>query len=132
MGSNSKKMMIPTASLHDVLSLGRQLGLPDSTVEALLILSTKRLRFQTNRQLVELPCESERHLVVLVVHRRAGVDADIKGFVNRHEKRYGVGNPFAGHSVSVNGQHAVSAFTETGTVVFEVKHDSVLARREGW
>ena len=41
-------------------------------------------------QLVELAGEAERHLVVVVVDRRARVDADVEGLVDRHEERNGV------------------------------------------
>src|SRR5580704_19384692 len=34
-----------------------------------------------NGQLVQLAVELERHLVILIVHRRSRVHADVKGFV---------------------------------------------------
>ena len=35
-----------------------------------------------------------------------------------------------GDFLAIHRQHAGSAFTETGTVILEIKHDGVLAGRE--
>ena len=44
-------------------------------------------RSELEGQLVDLAGEGERHLVVLVVHPRAGVDADVEGLVRRQQER---------------------------------------------
>ena len=87
-------------------------------------------RNQLDRQLVELAGEPERRLVVVVVHARAGIHPDVEGLVNRHEERNGVRHRLAGDFLAVHRQDAGAALAETGTVVFEVKHDGVLAGRE--
>jgi hypothetical protein len=38
----------------------------------------------------ELASETERHLIIAVVHWRAGVHADVKGFVDAHQEGDGV------------------------------------------
>ena len=73
--------------------------------------------------------EAERHLVVVVVDRRAGIDADVEGLVDRHQERDGVRDLLAGDLLAVDLQHAGAALAEAGSVVGEVEHDRVLARR---
>jgi hypothetical protein len=38
-------------------------------------------RPEIDRQFVHLPIKAERHLVILVVHRSAGINADIEGLI---------------------------------------------------
>ena len=87
-------------------------------------------RPELDGQLVELAGEAERRLVVLVVHARAGIHADIEGLVDRHEGRDGVRDLLAIHFLAVHRQDAGAALGHAGAVVFEVKHDGVFARRE--
>lgn len=50
-------------------------------------------RPEVKGQLIDLAVETERHLVVVVIHSRAGVDADIEGFVLRQQERNRFRNP---------------------------------------
>jgi len=70
----------------------------------------------------------KRYLVVLVVHRRARVDADVEGLVNDHEERNRVRDLLAGDVLAVHLQDTGAALAKAGSVVFEVEYDSVLAR----
>ena len=58
-------------------------GLGESFRKDLSILGRKLLRSQVEGHLGEFAREAERHLVILVVHWRAGVYADVKRFVRR-------------------------------------------------
>ena len=40
------------------------------------------LRPELEGELVELACETERHLIIFVVHRRSGVHTNVEGFVD--------------------------------------------------
>src|SRR5690349_16374406 len=51
------------------------------------VVARELLRRELERDLVELPGEAERDLVVLVVHRCTGVDADVEGLINGHKER---------------------------------------------
>ena len=62
--------------------------------ELLLLLGGRRNQFECH--LAELAGEAERQLVVLVVHPRAGIHADVQGLVDRQDGRDGVGNLLAG------------------------------------
>src|SRR5215475_6229872 len=55
--------------------------------ETLLVLGRELRPIDRQRQLVELAGERERHLVLLVVHRRAGVGTDVEGLVELHDDR---------------------------------------------
>ena len=85
---------------------------------------------QLDRQLVELAGEAERRLVVVVVHARAGIDSDIEGLVDGKATWNSVRDGFLGDFLAVHRQDARAAFRHAGPVVFEVKHDGVLARRQ--
>src|SRR5262249_45127438 len=78
----------------------------------------------------ELTGEAERNLVILVVDRRAQVDADIEGLVDRHEKRDRVWDLFVGDRLSIHAQDARAALAEAGPVVGELECDLVFAGRE--
>ena len=83
-----------------------------------------------DRQLVERAGEAERHLVVLVVDRRAGIDADVEGLVDRHQERNGMRDRLLGDLRAVDAQHALAALAEAGTIIGEVEDDGVLAGRQ--
>src|SRR5262249_2534019 len=55
--------------------------------ETFLVLGCELRTVDGQRQLVELAGERERHLVVLVGHRRAGVGTDVEGLVELHDDR---------------------------------------------
>src|SRR5882672_4364961 len=52
-----------------------------------LVLFGQLRRSEFDGQLVDLAVECERHLVVLFVHRRAGVNPDVKGLVSHLKER---------------------------------------------
>ena len=85
---------------------------------------------QLDRQLIDLPGDLERRLVVVVVHARAGIHPDIEGLVDRLKERNGVRDRLTDNFLVIHRQYAGAAFTETGTVILEVKHDGVLAWSE--
>src|SRR5450755_900651 len=95
-----------------------------------MVVARQLRRPQLEGYLVELAGKAERHLVILVVDWRAGIHADIKGFVNRHEDGSGMRYFLGADFLVVHLQDAGATFTETGAFVSEVKHDSVFARRE--
>ena len=47
-------------------------------------------RHQLDRELIDLARETERWLIVVVIHASAGIDADIEGLVHRLKERNGV------------------------------------------
>jgi hypothetical protein len=53
-------------------------------------------------QLGDLTGKVERHLVIVVVHWRASVHADVEGLVYRHEERNGVRDLAAGYNLVVH------------------------------
>ena len=69
------------------------------------------------RQLVELAGERERHLVVLVVHRRAGVGADVEGLVPLQDERERVFHLLGGDFLAVHLEHAGAALADAAHVV---------------
>ena len=62
-------------------------GSGESVLNDLMFLARQLYRPELEGQLVDLAVEAERHLVVLVVHRRAGVDPDVEGLVSRQQER---------------------------------------------
>src|SRR5262249_41011504 len=97
-------------------------------LDKLLIVARELHRPELEGELAELASEAERHLVVLVVDGRAGVDAHIEGLVDGDEEWNGVRDLTGGDLLIVHLQHARAALPEAWTIVFEVEHDGVLAR----
>jgi hypothetical protein len=83
-----------------------------------------------HRQITDLAGEAERYLVVLVVHRRAGVEPDAEGLVPREGERQTARHEVALHHLAVHLQGAGAAFTESRAVVLPVEFERVLVRRE--
>ena len=72
-----RRLLVPTAT--PLLT-----ALPAVFFSCSFFLGRKHLRRpQLHCQLADLAGELEWHLVVLIVHRRAGVDADIEGLIPR-------------------------------------------------
>src|SRR5262249_35426690 len=84
---------------------------------------------QLDCELVELAGETERYLVV-AVHRRARIDSDIKGLINRHDSRDGVRDHLAIDFFAVNGQNTRAAFPQACAVILEIEHDRMFTGRE--
>src|SRR5262245_41647827 len=72
-----------------------------------------------NGELVQLPGEAERVLIVLVVHGCAGVATDVEGLVPLENERSGVRNFLAGHLCAVDLQNSGAAFADPGPIVSE-------------
>src|SRR4030095_5078856 len=83
-----------------------------------------------DRQLVERAGEAERHLVVVVVDRAAGVDAHVEGFVDRRYEGDGVRDRLLGDLRAIDAQDAGAALGEAGPVIGEIEDDAVLAGRQ--
>src|SRR5215468_8585575 len=62
--------------------------------------------------------------------RPASVHTDIEGLVDRLDERNGVRDRPSRDFLAIHQQDAGAAFAETGTVVLEIKHDGMLARRQ--
>lgn len=110
------------------LCLSRSLWRP--LLESSSVPFGKPHRSEAEGQLVELAVEAERHLVVLVVHRCAGIDPDIEGLANRKQERDRVRHLQRGDVLAVHLQYAGAALCDAGAVIREIEHDRVLARRE--
>ena len=96
--------------------------------DLLLILRHLR-RAKLEGQLVDLAGEAEGQLIA-VVHRRAGVAADVKRFVDGHKKRNRVRDRLCGHQLAIGRQYTGATLARTGSVVLEVEYNGVLARLE--
>src|SRR5260370_25678102 len=77
------------------------------------VLLGQLLATELERDFRKFAGEAERHLVVVVIHRSACVDADIERLVNRHNERNRVRNLLAGSFPAVNGQHAATSLSCT-------------------
>src|SRR6266481_5480209 len=84
---------------------------------------------EVESQLVDGAGEAERQLVA-VVYCRARIAANVKGLIDGHEQWNRVIDLLASQFLAIDRKHAGAAFPGTWSVVFEVEHDSVLARRE--
>ena len=69
------------------------------------------------RQLVELTGELERHLVVPVIHRGAGVGAHVEVLVPLQDEGYGALHLLAGHFLAVHLEHAGAAPADAADVI---------------
>src|SRR5947207_14881128 len=92
------------------------LGPGESFVNDLLIRRRQLLRPEVEGQLVDLAVEAERHLIVLVVHRRAGVYSNVEGLVTRYQERDRARNLPRGDVVAVHLQNAGAALRDAGAV----------------
>jgi hypothetical protein len=74
-------------------------------------------------QLVDLAVEAERHLIVLVVHRRMRIYSNVKGLVTHHQECDCVRDLPRSDDLVVHLQHTGAALRDAGTVIREVEHD---------
>src|SRR5213593_1178848 len=86
---------------------------------------------EVDGQLVDPAVECERHLVILVVHRCAGINPDVEGLVGHLEERDRVWLLLGRHDLSVDLEHPRAAFRDPRTVIRVLEHDGVLARGKG-
>src|ERR1051326_2804261 len=103
----------------------------EGRLNAPLFLTLQLYRSESIGQLSDLAGKAERDLIVLVVHRRAGIHADIEGLIDCHDERDRVWDLPVGDLFVVHLQHTCTAFAEAGPVISEVEHDGMLARRQG-
>ena len=91
-------------------------------------------------QLDELTIEFDRDLVVLIVHWRAGIGANIEIFVPLQDQGNGVFHGLCGHGFAINLEDARSTAADAAgaskgkrahaePVVLEIKLDGVLTGR---
>ena len=59
-----------------------------------------------SKQFVEPAGQFERHLIVLVVHRRAGVRADVEGLVPLRDERDRMLHFMSGHFLAIHLEYA--------------------------
>src|SRR5216684_9292810 len=95
----------------------------------LLLVACHLRRTELVGQLVDFAGKTERQLVA-VIHRRAGVAPDIKGFVDGHECGNGVRHLLTSDLTAINRQYTRAALARAGAVVLEVEHNRVLAGLE--
>src|SRR6516225_9109424 len=108
----------------------------------LLYILWRQLRpFDRECQFAELAGEGEWYLVILIVHRRAGIGADVEVLVPLQYQRQRVFHRLRCHRRAVNLQDTRTALTDAAdvvegerthaeTVVFETELQSVLAGRQ--
>src|SRR6266404_9304144 len=97
----------------------------------LLFFSSGQLhRSEVDGQLIYLTVECERHLIVLVIDPRAGIDPDVEGLVRHLQESDRVWLLLCGDDLTVHLQHPRAALGDAGTVIGVVEHDRVLARRK--
>ena len=94
---------------HLVVSLGLH--------QPLLVFGRELRPVDRQRQFVELAGEFERHLIVLVVHRCAGVRADVEGLVPLHDERDRMLHFLTGHFLAVHLEYAGTALADAAQVV---------------
>src|SRR5271156_4306743 len=87
------------------------------------------LRPELERQLVDFAGEVERQLVA-IVHRCAGIAADVKGLINGHQKRDRVLHCLPRQLLTVHREYAGATLAWTGTIVLEIERDRVLTSRQ--
>src|SRR5215472_8901677 len=85
--------------------------------KSLLVRRGELRRIDLDCQLVELGGQLERNLVVLVIHRRTGISADVEGLIPLHDERDGAVHFLGCHGFTVDFQNTASAVTEAAEVV---------------
>ena len=82
---------------------------------------------QLNRDLFDLSCKREGHLVIIIIHGCTGVRTNIEGLAQGHKEWNGVWDLVACDFRAVHLEHARASLAETWLVGLEVEHDGVLA-----
>src|ERR1019366_3390858 len=100
----------------------------DCSRSLFLVLLRQLHRPELEGQLVDLAVERERHLVVLVVHTRSGIDPNIEGLVSHLEESDGVCLLLRVDDLAVHLQHTGAALGDARAVIGVVEHDRVFAR----
>src|SRR5262249_6265446 len=74
-------------------------------------------------QFLDFAVEGERYLIVLFVNRRAGVDSDVEGLINRHYEWDRARHPLRGEDLPIDFQHANAPLADAGAVILELEYD---------
>src|SRR4029078_9438428 len=87
------------------------------------------LRFEPERQLVELAGELERRFIAIFQQRNSGarVQPHVESLIFRKRNRGSVLKRIPRHLLAVDGQHSCAALAQARTVDLEVEDDGVLA-----
>src|SRR5262245_43641662 len=134
---DGRRLVAPTGAIllaHPVVA-------PRLLFEPPLIFRCEFRPLDRQRQLVQLAGELERHLAVLVVHRRAGSGAHVKGLVSRWDDGERALTLLLRSDLAVDLQDAGAAATDAAdivegergkaqSVIFEIELERVLAGRE--
>src|SRR5262249_32458561 len=99
-------------------------------LDDLMVLACELLRSEFKGQFGKLSGEAERHLVVLVIHRRSGIHANVERLVESHDERNRMGNFPRGDLAIIDLQYAGAALAEARTIVHEVEYDGMFPGRE--
>src|SRR5271166_5475966 len=106
------------------------LGDGDCFRRLLVVLRCKLRRPEAKGQLVDRAGEGKRHLIVVVVHSGAEIDANVEGFISHFQEGDRVCLLPCGNGLAVHLQYAAAALGDARTVIGVIEHDRVLARRE--
>ena len=107
-------------------------GVHDHLLPSSFIRSSRRrsLVAEVDDDFLDLAGEFERHVVVLA-HGRAGVFADVEGFIKlKRPGMVALMRPCS-HLLAVHAERAGAALADAAAVVFEVKNNGVLAGCKG-
>src|SRR5208337_4262391 len=85
------------------------------------VLRRQLLRPELIVQLVDRSRKAEWD-VIREVHRRAGIESDVKGLVNGHEQWNRVRDRFACDFVAIHRQHTRASLGGARSVILEVEH----------
>src|SRR5271165_1996618 len=112
------------------------------TLQLLYVVRSQYRRIERDGHLVDGAGEFERHLVVIIIHRRCAGAADIEGLIERLDQGKGMLERLGRYYLAVHLQRSGSALADTAqnvvrqrrlaeSVVFEVIFDRMLARGQG-
>src|SRR5271154_3528942 len=95
-----------------------------------ILLDLGRRRLHCERDPAHCAGELVFPFLVILGYRRAEVFADVLGFVSREDESFGLVDPALRDLLIVDVERADSAFADSSAVVFEIKSDGRLARRQ--
>src|SRR5260221_3931655 len=79
--------------------------------------SCQMRRSKIERHVVDLAVEPERHLVVLIVDPRAGIDPDVEGLVRGQQEWNGFGDLQSPNLAAVDLQHSGAALCDASSTL---------------
>src|ERR1043166_3726077 len=138
--SNSMSISSWPACVHNRSRLLAGLVVTRRHLEFLDVFGRQLRAIHFQRDLAEFAREGERALIVLIVHRRAGVGADVEALVPLHDERERLLHLLGHDFLAVHLEHACAAPPDTAHVVesqrasaealiLEVELNRMLARR---